>query len=72
MSSDTHLSASTADTRTPIAPWFGHESLVTTHLYVEADLPMKKERALTKLHEPNSALQRYRVPDSLIDFLKTL
>ncbi len=71
MSSDTHLSASTADTRTPIALWFGHESLVTTHLYVEADLQMK-ERALAKLHEPNAAFQRYWAPDSLIDFLKTL
>ncbi len=49
MSSDTHLSASTAGTRTPIALWFGHESLVTMYLYIEADLPMK-ERALDELH----------------------
>jgi len=54
-----------------IALWLGHESPVTTHQYVEADLAMK-EQALAKLHEPDTALQRYRAPDSLIDFLKTL
>lgn len=54
-----------------IALWLGHESPVTTHQYVEADLAMK-ERALAKLHEPDANIQRYRAPDSLIDFLKTL
>ena len=54
-----------------IAHWLGHESPITTHQYVEADLAMK-ERALAKLHEPDTPLQRYRAPDSLIDFLKTL
>ena len=43
----------------------------TTHHYVEADLTMK-ERALARLHEPEAKIQRYRAPDSLIDFLKTL
>ncbi|OJW85497.1 MAG: integrase [Thiobacillus sp. 65-1402] len=54
-----------------IALWLGHESPVTTHHYVEADLTMK-ERALAKLHEPDVKIQRYRAPDSLLDFLKTL
>jgi site-specific recombinase XerD len=54
-----------------IALWLGHESPVTTHHYVEADLAMK-ERALAKLHEPDVKIQRYRAPDSLLDFLKTL
>lgn len=54
-----------------IALWLGHESPVTTHQYVEADLTMK-ERALAKLHEPDVKLQRYRAPDSLLDFLRTL
>ena len=54
-----------------IALWLGHESPVTTHHYVEADLAMK-ERALAKLHEPEAKIQRYRAPDSLLDFLKTL
>jgi len=54
-----------------IALWLGHESPVTTHHYVEADLTMK-ERALARLQEPEAKIQRYRAPDSLIDFLKTL
>jgi site-specific recombinase XerD len=54
-----------------IALWLGHESPATTHQYVEADLAMK-ERALTRLHEPEAKLQRYRAPDSLISFLRTL
>ena len=54
-----------------IALWLGHESPLTTHHYVEADLTMK-EQALAKLHEPEAKIQRYRAPDSLINFLKTL
>lgn len=54
-----------------IALWLGHESPVTTHQYIEADLAMK-ERALARIHEPDARIQRYRAPDSLIDFLKTL
>ena len=54
-----------------IALWLGHESQATTHQYIEADLAMK-ERALARLHEPDAKIQRYRAPDSLIDFLKTL
>ena len=54
-----------------IALWLGHESPATTHHYVEADLTMK-ERALARLHEPDVKIQRYRAPDSLINFLKTL
>jgi site-specific recombinase XerD len=54
-----------------IALWLGHESPVTTHHYVEADLAMK-ERALSTLHEPEANIQRYRATDSLIDFLKRL
>ena len=54
-----------------IALWLGHESPITTHHYVEADLTMK-DCALARLHEPDVKIQRYRAPDSLIDFLKTL
>ena len=54
-----------------IALWLGHESPTTTHQYVEADLAMK-ERALAKLQEPDVAIRRYRAPDSLMEFLKTL
>jgi site-specific recombinase XerD len=54
-----------------IALWLGHESPITTHHYIEADLTMK-ERALARLHEPEAKIQRYRAPDQLINFLKTL
>ena len=54
-----------------IALWLGHESPVTTHHYVEADLAMK-ERALARLHEPGAKVQRYRASDSLLNFLRTL
>lgn len=54
-----------------IALWLGHESPMTTHQYVEADLGMK-ERALAKVHEPEIKLKRYRAPDTLIEFLKSL
>jgi site-specific recombinase XerD len=54
-----------------IAPWLGHESPMTTHHYVEADLAMK-ERALARLQEPDSDIHRYHAPDSLLEFLKNL
>jgi integrase len=54
-----------------IALWLGHENPATTHYSVEADLTMK-ERALARLHEPETKILRYRAPDSLIAFLKTL
>jgi hypothetical protein len=31
-----------------------------------------KQRALAKLQEPGPAVPRYRAPDSLMEFLKTL
>jgi site-specific recombinase XerD len=54
-----------------IALWLGHESPTTTHQYVEADLAMK-DRALARLQEPEAKIRRYRAPDSLLEFLKTL
>ena len=54
-----------------IALWLGHESPVTMHHYVEADLTMK-ERALSMLDEPDAKTHRYTAPDSLMDFLKRL
>lgn len=65
-----HLLQSGVDI-TVIALWLGHESPVTTHHYVEADLAMK-ERALARLQEPDTALRRFRASDSLVQFLKTL
>ncbi len=54
-----------------IALWLGHERPTTTHMYVEADLAMK-DLALAHLQEPNSKFRRYRAPDTLLQFLKTL
>jgi len=54
-----------------IALWLGHENPTTTHHYVEADLAMK-DQALARLQEPDTKIRRYRAPDSLLAFLKTL
>jgi integrase/recombinase XerD len=53
---------------TVIALWLGHESVLTTHMYVEADLAMK-ERALRTLQIPKSKQIRYRPTDPLLEFL---
>lgn len=54
-----------------IALWLGHESVTTTHRYVEADLAMK-EKALARLEAPDTRIRRYQAPDSLMRSLKTL
>jgi len=54
-----------------IALWLGHESMNTTHRYVEADLAMK-EKALARLESPNTKMRRFQAPDSLMRFLQTL
>ena len=54
-----------------IALWLGHESVNTTHRYVEADLEMK-EKALARLDEPNTKMRRYRPTDDLMTFLQQL
>lgn len=65
-----HLLQSGVDI-TVIALWLGHESPTTTHQYVEADLTMK-EKALSRLQDPNVVPRRFRADDSLMEFLKTL
>ncbi len=55
-----------------IALWLGHESTMTTHRYVEADLAMK-DKALARLQEPETTLCRYHpVDDALMQFLQDL
>jgi len=56
---------------TVIALWLGHESPVTTHGYVEADLAMK-ERALATIGPPETKRTRYRPTDALLKFLESL
>jgi hypothetical protein len=48
-----------------IALWLGHESLETTHVYVEADLATK-EGALEKLAPMSRMPARYRADDKLL------
>lgn len=65
-----HLLRSGADVSV-IALWLGHESPMTAHHYIEADLAMK-DRALARLQEPEVKIRRYHASDSLLEFLKTL
>ena len=54
-----------------IALWLGHESPITTHGYIEADLYMK-ERALAAITPPKTRGTRYRPTDALLRFLQAL
>lgn len=54
-----------------IALWLGHESIETTHGYVEADLAMM-EKALGTLPSAGTAPRRFKPDDKLLTFLATL
>ena len=54
-----------------IALWLGHESIETTHVYVEADLATK-ERALEKTAPITTKPGRFRPTDKLLAFLEAL
>ena len=56
---------------TVIALWLGHESPVTTHGYLEADLAMR-ERALATIAPPETKRKRYRPTDAVLKFLESL
>src|SRR2546422_3124612 len=57
--------------RSVIALWLGHESVETTHIYLEATLAMK-EQALAKTTPPQGKLGRYQPGDELLNFLNSL
>jgi len=65
-----HLLQAVVDIAT-IALWLGHESIDTTHMYLQADLAMK-EKALEKLEPIEGAWQRFHADDSLLAFLAAL
>jgi integrase/recombinase XerD len=65
-----HLLQSGVDI-TVIALWLGHESLETTHGYIQADLQMK-EQALGKLAPVGGSLSRFKPDDALLAFLSAL
>lgn len=54
-----------------IALWLGHESPSTTHLYVEADIEMKR-RALQSIEPIAPGAKHYKVSDRLLAFLDAL
>ena len=54
---------------TVIAMWLGHESIETTHVYLEADLELK-QRVLAKTSPLGSKPSIYKPDDSLLAFLK--
>ncbi|RDU94526.1 tyrosine-type recombinase/integrase [Trinickia dinghuensis] len=54
-----------------IALWLGHESIETTHVYIDADLATK-ERALEKLAPAEAASFRFKPSDSVLAFLQQL
>jgi site-specific recombinase XerD len=65
-----HLLQSGVDL-TVIALWLGHESVETTHQYVEADLKMKEE-VLTQAEGVPVEAGRYKPTPSLLEFLDNL
>ena len=65
-----HLLQSGVDI-TVIALWLGHESIETTHVYLEADMAAK-ERALQKLAPLDAPLSRFTADDPLLTFLTSL
>lgn len=54
-----------------IALLLGHETMTTTHRYVQANLAMK-EKALARLEMPGIKMGRYRPTDDLQAFLQAL
>jgi integrase/recombinase XerD len=56
---------------TVISLWLGHESPVTTHGYIEADLRMK-EQALKAVVAPGTRSGRFKAKDDLLRFLESL
>jgi site-specific recombinase XerD len=56
---------------TVIALWLGHESVQTTHIYLEADLAMK-EKVLAKMTPHEGSPGVYKPNDALLAFLQAL
>lgn len=54
-----------------IAIWLGHESIITTHKYMEADMEMKRQ-TLEKMSEPGQSTYYFVPKDSVLAFLDSL
>lgn len=57
---------------TVIALWLGHESLETTHQYIEADLQMKRQALETVPGPIVGSDKRWEPSDDLLSFLDTI
>jgi integrase/recombinase XerD len=66
----THLLQSGVDISV-IALWLGHESIETTHIYLESDLDTK-EKALNKLAPAGAEVPRFKATDEILSFLASL
>jgi len=65
-----HLLQAGVDIAT-IALWLGHESIETTHMYLQADLA-RQEQALEKLDPIEGKWKRFQADDPLLTFLNSL
>ena len=54
-----------------IAIWLGHESILTTHKYMEADMEMKR-CTLEKLHDPGGNSFQFQLDNAVLAFLDSL
>lgn len=54
-----------------IAIWLGHESIATTHKYMEADLEMKRQ-TLEKMGDPGHSAYHFSPDASILAFLSSL
>lgn len=54
-----------------IAIWLGHESIITTHKYMEADLEMKRQ-TLEKMGDPGHSSYYFTPDASIMAFLNSL
>ena len=54
-----------------IALWLGHESITTTHGYMQADIEMKRQ-ALSKMKEPHDVDVRFKPSKEVFAFLDAL
>ena len=54
-----------------IAIWLGHESIITTHKYMEADLEMKRQ-TLEKMVDPGLSAYQFTPDASILAFLDSL
>jgi site-specific recombinase XerD len=54
-----------------IALWLGHESIETTHIYLQTDIKTK-EQALQKLDPIGGDFPRFKAEDPLLSFLASL